>query len=58
MTRAYARKWGHACNFSEKEQKKGKTMLKMGKKAQNIWKLGKNVQNLKTFWKREGYRMQ
>ena len=49
---------GMRATFQKRDKKKGKTMLKMDKKAQNIWKLGKNVQNLKTFWKREGYRMQ
>ena len=40
--RVYSRKEDHACDFSEKGQKKGKIFEN----------LGQNVQNLKIFWKR------
>ena len=43
FARACSRKYGHACNFSEKRQKKKD---KKGKLFEN---LGKNVQNLKIF---------
>ena len=39
MSRAYSRKTGHACDFSEKGQKRGK-------KGKISASLGKNVQHL------------
>ena len=47
--RAYSRKSGPACDFSEKGQKKGKKYLKRAKKDKIFENLGKNVQNLKIF---------
>ena len=49
VSRAYSRKYGHACDFPEKRQKKEEKILKKGKIFKN---LGKNVQNLKIFLKR------
>ena len=37
LIRAYSRKLGHACNFSEKGQKQGKIFKNFGKNVQ-IWK--------------------
>ena len=47
--RAYSRKSGHACDFSEKGQKKGEKHLQMLNKGKIFENLGKNVQNLKIF---------
>ena len=44
-TRNYSRKKGHACNFSEKGQKKGK-------KGQNIWKFGQNCTQFENILKK------
>ena len=48
------RKYGHACDFLEKGQKKGKKMLIKEKKSKMFENLGKNVQNLEIFWKTTG----
>ena len=36
LTRTYSRKYGHACDFLEKGQKKGKKNVNKGEKEQNV----------------------
>ena len=45
LSRAYSTKWGHACDFLEKEQE-------IVKKGQNLWKFGKNSTKFKNSYKK------
>ena len=50
-----SRKYGYACNFSEKGQKRPKKILKPAKKGWNIWKFGKKCTKFENIFQKSGW---